>query len=825
MIIHQAIYGVVRNGHGLRTASGDRNAAVELANRLDLPDTAPPGAEWSPYVSGFPHQTQYVLARTFHDNSASRAGMVLTHALYIPLDAIVSTDDLRPFLGHLMGSADLAPVEAMPIEIESKGHVPPPTADLSHAAAALVIRGLGPVVRIGTAGFDELIAALWGRMWPALRRRFSFRLSFGPGDVVETPAPTIVCTPVSLIGRWQQHRIVGRAGDAKPLAAAVIDGSDAGDEIRNFANSIGAEITSFDELPLLEQAHRMASTEGAGMSRVLAAIRLVERLSPNPIQGETEKRLLVERIVGSLPRAKTSDILPLRNLSLTGFATARTLWKALETWSEKYAFPPSEDADVILMLRDALFDVDACTEWRRAVTVGLTRSAHSTSGKFPIGFWRWAKVDHDISAPLLELVQPDGATEMRLAEAAPEQLDRTAAAPIIRYASKHQLLSLHAVAVSAGLPPVEAARLQCEIQSGTNLATIRVALRGATQEEVIDCAAEIGDKRILRLAGEAVAEDPSLLVGRDITSEVSRSVWEIALDINPAAWRGPKDPRMAFDTILIDLIEGRPVSQGILEHLSRTPLADISSFPRRPEVWGHVNGGVRSRLLEATTDAWFKLAGEQNHDPKVEQELEQHILSHSKLSGTLQHLADGPISQGLLVIDALPRLDETRFRRWIGDVVRRHNPIVPQTAELLGKSISARGRREIVNDLVALQRSGRKDLNPALRVCLDLIGIWDRWTMNLSPPSAVDKWDSFTQLAADLYPSGPDHEDLWERAGGRSSDLSHIGSGISRWRDAVRSMQRGKSPRIERLIREMRRDYEANGQLRLLSEDPLFKDR
>ncbi|AGA08858.1 hypothetical protein CN151_29520 [Sinorhizobium meliloti] len=825
MIVQQAIYGVVRNGHGLRAASGDRRLAADLANRLDLPDTAPPGAEWSPYISGFAHQDIYVLARTFRDTAASRAGMVLTHALVAPLDKIVATNDLRPLLERLIASPDLAPAEAVPLEIETGDDVPPPSPDLSDAAAALVIRAAGPVVRVGVSEFEELATALWGRMWPALRRRFSFRLSFGPGDVVESPAPTIVCTPDSLIGRWQQHRIVGRTGNAKPLAAAVIDGSEPGVEIRTFANSIGAELATFDELPLLEQAYRMASTGDAGISRVLAAIRLVERLSPDSSRGEAEKRVLVNRIVEALPRAKPSDILPLRNLSMTGFTTAQNVWKALEAWSEKYAFPAVEDADVLIVLRDALLDGDACAEWRDAVADGLNRSACSTSGAFATGFWRWATIDPAISAPLLALAQPDGVVETRLVEAAPPKLDRKGADAILRYASKHALLLLHAVAASAGLPPIEAARLQCKIQPGTDIATMRLALRGANQNEIIDCAVEISDQRIMRMAGEEVAATPSLLAGRDLTLAANRSIWAIALDIDPAAWRGPKDPRGAFDVMLLDVIDGRPVPSGILERLSETPLADLSSFARRAELWRHVEGPLRHRLLAATADAWFEHVGEEGHDPYIERELEQRILSDPKLERLLARLADGPISVGLRVMAALPGLDDARFRRWVGAAVRKHNPLIQQSAEQLGHGIAARRRREIVDDLISLQRSGRKDLNPALRLCYDLIGIWDRWFLNLSPISDAEKWESFAQLAADLYPSGPDHESLWERAGGRAFDLSHSGSGIWRWRDAVRSIQRGKPPSIDRLIREMRRDYEANAQLRLLADDPLFSRR
>ena len=189
MLVDQAIYGAVRNGHGLRCASGDQKLAAELANRLDLPDTAPASVEWSPYVSGFAHHDHYVLAKTLSDPSAGRAGMVLTHALICRREEIVVCSDLRPLFQRLIASPADAPAMVESLPVAAGEELPPAFPEVSDVARSLVVRAPGPVVRIGTAGFEDLVAALWSRLWPALRARFSFRLSFGPGDIVEQPEP------------------------------------------------------------------------------------------------------------------------------------------------------------------------------------------------------------------------------------------------------------------------------------------------------------------------------------------------------------------------------------------------------------------------------------------------------------------------------------------------------------------------------------------------------------------------------------------------------------------------------------------------------------
>ena len=210
MIIEQAFFGEVKGGHGLRAASGDHLLAIELAPRLDLPDNAPPGADWSPFVSGFPYRDRYVIARTFRDPTAGRAGMVLSHAIIAPIDVITTTLDLRPVFEQLVTEPKV-PAEVSALNIVLGNTLPPAVSELSVTAAALVARGaIGPVVRVGYQEFESLIVSLWGQLWPALRRGFSFRLSFGPGDLVETPLPALVCIPASLVGRWQGHRLLDR---------------------------------------------------------------------------------------------------------------------------------------------------------------------------------------------------------------------------------------------------------------------------------------------------------------------------------------------------------------------------------------------------------------------------------------------------------------------------------------------------------------------------------------------------------------------------------------------------------------------------------------
>lgn len=127
MIVEQAIFGLVKGGHGLRGTSGSHAMAVGLEPRLDLPDTAPSGVDWSPFVVGFPHHDRFVFARSFKDPSAPRAGMVLSHALIVSLADVVLVNDLRPLFNQFIDEAQ-PPPKLLTLDLDLPDDLPPTAA-------------------------------------------------------------------------------------------------------------------------------------------------------------------------------------------------------------------------------------------------------------------------------------------------------------------------------------------------------------------------------------------------------------------------------------------------------------------------------------------------------------------------------------------------------------------------------------------------------------------------------------------------------------------------------------------------------------------------
>ena len=823
MRIEQALYGEQQGGHSLLSSSGDHEVSVEIAQRLDLPDTAPPGVWWSPFLRGFPYRNRYVFARTFLDADAPRGGMVFSHALMAPLDDITEWRNLRPLLQCLATSEWQRP-EATTVDLVHVESQLPDSCELMNLAEALTSPGELPVVRIGHDGFDDLVVALWARLAPGIRRNFSFRLSFGPNDLVESPKPALVCIPQGMAARWSSYRTVGSSPSREPtsLAAAVLSGHETAAPILEFMHEIGAEPTGFDELGLIEQAYRLSVGEPT-LERCVGVVRLVERLSPDPDSGRDRKEGLIRQLCELLLTARAEQILWLRNLRLSSFPSSARVWKAHEAWTAENAFPEEQDAEMLSVLGDATTRAAAVAEWRTALLKGLTAAARSRKSGFAEAFWRWVRVRPDIVAAVFPHIPTGGDVERHLAAASPPALEETSADALTTLARSRGWLCVHGAALSAAYGPLGAVRRQIEVDTEPSFVDgLRLALRQAKPVEVVECALKIDDRRVTSFAGEAIAKKPKLLSDVDLSRTNAQAVWREALVIDPGAWRGPADPKAAFHAILDGVLDGRSVDSSLIDRLSQSPVADLRNYPRRSEIWCRVSEVARNNFLATTAEGWLRCVESKGVLLKPDRDLQSAILATDRLETTLDALSSQHIGTAIRIVASLEQYDEHRFTRLLQRMISSNNSLPFLDAEGIGRLVSERQWNTVADDLLARHQSGRRDLKPALRVCHSMFDIWTRIFLGLTPPSEMAKWEAFEELAAELYPTGPDQDDLWQRAGGKDADLKHWEDGRDQWRRALRKIRHGKKPRPTVLLKRMKEDYPNNEHILYLTDNHVF---
>ena len=825
MQIEQALYGESRGGHSLLTSSGDDAIATAVVQRLDLPDTAPPDAEWSPFLRGFPYQDRYVLSRTFHDTAASRGGMVFSHTLLAPLDELAETPHLQPLL-RLLATSDGQRPNATTVRLPCTQSPVPQAIDLVNAAEALVAAGTFPVVRLGHIGFDDLVVALWAHLPPEIRRGFAFRLSFGPADLIDQPMPALVCTPHATAGRWAEHPVIRATTPHEPdsLAAAFLSGHVGATPLIEFMQQMGVRPATFPGLRLAEQAYQLDIGEPS-LDRRVGAMRLIENLSPHSDAGGAGKRLLVQRCCDALSGARADEILRLRNLRLSAFPEPERVWKAVATWVAENSYAQDQDTEMLSVLEDAASSDAAVEQWRGAILNGLAAAARSAKSFFPRAFWRWIRMRPEIAAAVFPHVPAKAGVEERLARATPRTLDRATAAAVEPLALSRGWLRLHGTVLSASTSPSDAARRQVAVDTERSfLEGLRAALRRAKPAEVVACALEIEDPRVPRLAGEAVAKNPELLAGLNLTPTNAQAVWREALAIQPKSWQGPTDPAAAFHSILDRLLHGNQTDPVLLERLSDSPLADLRNYPRRSEIWPRIGDIARRKMLTRTANGWLKkAAGADIHAPP-EQELQAAILEDNELEPTLDALIPDRAGTAVRIVAALSHYDQQQFLQLLGALMSRTSSLSTPDAEGIGRLVLQRRWKNAAAYLFGQFKSGRRDLKPALRTCSDMLDWWDRAFYALVPISEYEKWEAFQELAAELYPGGPDDEGLWERAGGADADLSTGRNGRTRWRNTLRRIRNGQGPTSSALLARMMEDFPHNERIHHLASDPVFAE-
>jgi hypothetical protein len=821
MRVEQAIYGeVARRGHGLRAASSNASMAEGIASKLDLPDTIPPGdLSWAPFVRGFPIPDHYVLARTFLDPTASRGGMVLTHALFIPLDEICAVSSLFPlFAGlHSTAAACVGPLEHLQLEIS--GETPVVPADLIGTANALTAGGPGPVVRVGVDGFEELVDALWRNLWPSIRRSFAFRLSFGPNDVMVQSPPVLVCTPAQRQGQWVKHPVV-KPGDLVPAneSANILIGQRSIAPILALANDLGVDVQSFKDLSRLERLDALLPT-ATTFDALLSIIRMVDGLSSQKACGERLKSQLIDRFSAVLPSAQPSQLLQLRNLGLAGFRSSAAVWTAMEQVVGDLDFAPPEDVSTMELVAASVDSDRAIAPWRGAASAGLGVAARRTEPTVYSAIWRWANANSEGCVTALGVLPDDFEVELRLVQAAPKDLAAASPEALLSALVRKRWLTAHGAALGAIAPPLEAVRRQLVAEvNQTSSQGIRAAMRNATPAQALECAVKLKDARLVDLCAELAWESPEMLADIRCDDITEQKIWAAAIAKQPALWNSPRNAAAVRDTILTRLAGGHAVDSGLLDSLSHTPLANLSGAPERAQLWSRLPAVLLPRYLDATARGWLGAATASNVTPP-EPVLERAIIASP---GCQQVLGDElkPFGTRLAIVASLPSFGEDALINWLGNTLRSIRALSTSQAEQLGGLVAARGWKRAAKFLAAKRDDYRNDLLPALRKCEHLLDFYLRFKLKLSTPSEAEKWEALEREAYELYPDGPETDELWSRAGGKNYQLGKgTQNGIARWHSALSSVRMGSGPKARELLAKMCQDFPNNEHLPLYAQD------
>jgi hypothetical protein len=115
---------------------------------------------------------------------------------------------------------------------------------------------------------------------------------------------------------------------------------------------------------------------------------------------------------------------------------------------------------------------------------------------------------------------------------------------------------------------------------------------------------------------------------------------------------------------------------------------------------------------------------------------------------------------------------------------------------------------------------------PALQECYHLLDRWKRFNISLfGYVSSIninkeEWWNELLVVACDLFPKGPNEDNLWEKADGKESELHHNTTGEDAWQKALCKLRKGgcKSLSVPKLLTAMKHRFNDNQKLNNLIE-------
>ena len=219
LTVDQQLHGY-RQGHQLLVSTLNLDKIdQDLVDRLsDVAGPLRPGEIFTPYLTGYPlpSGSRYVLARTWQDLKATRAGCVRTISLFIRIRDWATALTLSPFLAMLDGAWPVSVPANVDADERAEHSLPlPPLTEFRpvELVEALFLEDRKPIVMFDVPNPELVTKRLITALWPALRSRFAFStFALSPRKLYERSFD-LVFAPKDARPRfvdWDGRRIDGR---------------------------------------------------------------------------------------------------------------------------------------------------------------------------------------------------------------------------------------------------------------------------------------------------------------------------------------------------------------------------------------------------------------------------------------------------------------------------------------------------------------------------------------------------------------------------------------------------------------------------------------
>lgn len=669
--VHQAIFGEKNRGHSVIISTLDDTALIrDLQDyHTDRPPNYP-SVGWQHILRGFVLHNYYIMLKIVPDQEASRPGMVLTHALIVDLNDIVS----YPYFLELYNNLPVKPKREQsltPIIVSDDNtflEANPPRGYSKLVSIIVNERDIKyPIVWLGEDGFFDAIHHLWKNIaWSQARKQITFSTSYSPRDVPSNVL--VVTTPASQIDAWQGHLIVREHEYivATTPIEHILLGDSAGTSVREIQEKLECEDLDLRNIRLLQLCDRYWSAidSDAEIDRLIQLARIVSKLSPEFNKGTDTKRKIISQLCTATLSANVDQVLALRNLDTQAFNT-ECLYKSIIDWVRvRFAQERDQKSSEFVRLVVGQSPQNAGF-WSNAVADGI-KDILSPKWNSDTGIMIWSVWQEDISLvkALENLIGNDASVERVLRETCPKNLTSDLGNAVAEFVSRMGWFMAHAVVISRFLSPEEALKrhvaLDIEENHTGGLRELLQQFRNLYSDSTaIEVFANYSNYRTDNILGELCANQPELILHFDPSTSLGGRIWVATLRNASHLLELVFMPDNLVFNLFDAWLESDHVDVKLLKYFANSPYGNLLHYPRRTEMWERLDNDIKRMFLEKTAERWLELLWQNNlEDFALESPLQKAILDSQKF---LTHkLASTDIRVCRFALDF--------FRKFSGDV-------------------------------------------------------------------------------------------------------------------------------------------------------------
>lgn len=743
--VHQAIYGDKSGSYALlKTSLPDTELAKRICNVTDLLDRPTNGILTQPVFRAFSFNEFYLFMKSFPDSDPGiRRGRVLSHTLIVEQRDLIHLKNLEKLFSYFISEPDKNP-DLQPLEIEGlNSALVRDIEPISREAAA--INGLlnhaefkNTLIWVGEKDYLSFIAQIWPQLNGNFRTDIKFGIGFYP-QKVDIQKINILYIPEEYANKWHRgsYCIIKNtdSGMLESMASSFIAGDeDNSKPLHNLIDAFGITLNEIEDLVYLEKVvdiYKNLSLD-TDFNRLIVLCDLVSKYSQHQDVAKSEKERLLKLVKKQIERATAKHIIALKNVNWTGFSNvAELLSEQLYSWMITNLFSCKEKEVVTEIIVNGFDPKNKAKWWRNSILKGLNTALENWKPEYAYFVWNWFATDHTLVNTLGNLIPATAQIEADFAshwiKPKPEL-----ARKIQEIALKRKWFTIHGLSVLQLHNPEEAILRQLEIDSDSEhyLALQRMS-EHLKDEEFIGITLRLNETRLIKISGKKISHSRSLLDNLDIDDIVWQKIWIESLDDNSDPWIGISSPYQTLTSILDSLIDGKKVHEELLIRLAQTSLSDLSSYPKRKEVWQYLQQEAKLNFVSQTVKGLLEKA-EKDFSCLLNLESELlHEIRKQALSGVL--LASDKYS-GMLKVKIINSFDLGE-KACISFIQKNTTTFSFYESEALGELIDNKKWKEAAKSIKDIKWKNNY-LEPAWNICGHLIPRpWWEWKLPSPNPA------------------------------------------------------------------------------------------